>query len=188
MTGWSRSHKRLTLLVFACWEICVLMPHKIHLCCMWVTCHLLDMPDGHPWTLHLFYKLPSLVCWKLVQVYVAVIYLLADKFFIFKEELENVPVKYLGCFCGVLSQSNLGFNSLYHSLTDLFPCQKLIRRSNLALTSFKCGLQNSSNFSQIVSGISSSVDKLQETYWSMPKSPLQAIIFLHFLVSDNIAS
>ena len=78
--------------------------------------------------------------------------------------------------------------ALYHSSTDLFPCWKLLSKSNLPLTSFDWGLQNSSNFSQMVSSVKSSVDKFQETYWSMPKSPLHAITFLHCLFSGNMAS
>ena len=87
-----------------------------------------------------------------------------------------------------LGKSAWFWRVLYHSSTDLFPHQELVRRSNLSLPSFDLDLQKSLNFFQIVSGISSLVNKLQETYWSMQKSPLQAITFLHFLLSDNTAS
>ena len=148
-----------------------------------VTCHLLDVPGGHLRTLRLLCKLPDLGCGKLVQVYVAVINYLGDKFFIFKEEPKDVPVKDLGCFWGYLAKATWICTALYHSSTDLFPCWKLLSKSNLALTSFNWGLQNSSNLSQMVS-----VDKLQETYWPMPKSPLHIITFLHCLFSGNMAS
>ena len=35
-------------------------------------------------------------------------------------------------------------------------------------------------FPNLLSRLSSSLDKLQDTYWSMPKSPLQAITFCTF--------
>ena len=69
---------------------------------------LLDMPGSHLRTLHLLCKLPDLACRKFVQVYAAVIDCLGDKLFIFKEEPKDVPMKFLGSFWGVLSQSNLG--------------------------------------------------------------------------------
>ena len=78
--------------------------------------------------------------------------------------------------------------ALYHSSTLLLPCLKLVRRSKWALTSFNCGLQNSSNFPQIVSKLSSSADKHKDTYWSIPKLLLQTITFLHFCHSGSAAS
>ena len=110
VTGWSRLHKVFSLLVFACWEVCTLMPHQIDVSHLGVTCHLLDVPGSHLCTLHLLCKLPDLACGKLVQVYVAVINCLGDKFLIFQAKPKGVPVKELCCFWGVLSQSNL---SLY---------------------------------------------------------------------------
>ena len=73
VTGWSGFQKRLLLLVFACFEFCVLVSHNINLCHLRVACHLLVMSGGCLWTFHLFSKLPDLACWKPIQVYVAVI-------------------------------------------------------------------------------------------------------------------
>ena len=89
---------------------------------------------------------------------------------------------------GYLARLMCSCTTLYHSSTLLLPCLKLVRRSKWALTSFDCGLQNSSNFPQIVSKLSSSADKHNDTYWSIPKSPLQAITFLHFCCSGSAAS
>ena len=108
VTGWFRLHKRLLFLVLGCCEVCVLVFDEINLSHLGVTCHLLDMPGGSLWTLHLLCKLPDLACGKPVQVYVAIINCLGDKLFIFKEETKDVPMKYLGSFWGILSQSNLG--------------------------------------------------------------------------------
>ena len=133
-TGWSRLHKGFSLLVLAYWEVCTLVPHQIDLNHLGVTCHLLIVPGSCLWTLHLLCKLPDLACRKLVQFYVAVINCLGDQFLIFQEKPKDVPVGDLGCFWGVLSQSNLGLYVLYYSSTDLFPWQKLVSKSNLALT------------------------------------------------------
>ena len=46
----------------------------------------------------------------------------------------------------------------------------------------------SSNLPKIISSVSWSIGKSQETYWSMPKSPDQAITFLHCCLSGNAVS
>ena len=108
VTGWSKLHKGLHLLVLACWEVCALMSQQIDLSCLGVTCHLLDVPVGCLGTFHLLCKLPDLAWRTPVQVYVAIIDCLGDKLFILKEEPKDVPMKYLGCFWGVLNQIKLG--------------------------------------------------------------------------------
>ena len=77
---------------------------------------------------------------------------------------------------------------LYHSSTLLDPWWKLVNKSNLAHTSLDWDLQNSSNWHQIVSNSNSSFVKPLDTYWSIPKSPLQTITFLHCCVSGSAAS
>ena len=69
--------------------------------------------------------------------------------------------------------------ALYHSSTLLLSCLKLVSRSNLAHTSLDWGLQNPSNLPQIVFSVNWSVGKPQDTYWSIPKLPDQAMTFLH---------
>ena len=181
VTGWSRFHKRLLLLGFAWWEICVLVSHQINLCHLGAACNLLDMSDSCLWTFHLLSKLPDLACWKIVKVHIAIIDYLGDKFFILKEEPKISLWNILAVSQGSLAKATWVWTALYHLPTELFPWWKLVRRSNLALTSFDWGLQNSSNLSQPVSGVSSSVDKLQETYWSMPaKIAIPSNYFLAF--------
>ena len=87
-----------------------------------------------------------------------------------------------------LARDTCACTSLYHSSTKRLPCLKFVSRSNLALSSFTCGLQKSSYLDHIVSEQRSSMGKHQEIYWSIPKSPLQAMTFLHFFDSGNIAS
>ena len=174
--------------MLACWEVCVLVLHQIDLCHLGVTCHLLDVSGGHLWTFHFLSKLPDLTCWEIVQIYIAVIYGFRYKFFILEKEPKISLWGILTVSRGYLARPTWVWTALYHSFTNLFPYQKLVRRSNWAFTSFDWGLQNSSNFSQIVSSINSSVDRLQEAYWSMPKSPLKAITFLYFLLSESISS
>ena len=50
-----------------------------------------------------------------------------------------------------------------------------------------CGLQKSSYLDHITSKLKSSVGKHHDTYWSIPKSPLHAMTFLHFFASGNMA-
>ena len=87
-----------------------------------------------------------------------------------------------------LARDTWAWTSLYHSLTNLFPCLKLVSRSNLALTSFVCGLQKSSYFDQITTKLKFSGGKHHGTYWSIPKSPLYTVTFLHLFASGNMAS
>ena len=96
--------------------------------------------------------------------------------------------KILAVSGGYLARLPCACTALYHSSILLLPCLKLVRRSKWAHTSFDWGLQNSSNFPQIVSKVNSSDGKLHETYWSMPKSPPQAITFMHFCHSGKAAS
>ena len=94
--------------------------------------------------------------------------------------------RYLQCLVGTW-QETLVF--VQHYTTHLMiPCLKLVSRSNLALTSFTCGWQKSSYLALIISKQRSSVGKHQEIYWSIPKSPLHTMTFLHFFDSGNIAS
>ena len=94
LTGWSRFNKGLPLLVLACWEVCTLVSHQIDLSHLGITCQLLS-------------KQPDLACQEPVKVYITVIDCLGDKLFILEEKPKDVSMKYLGCFWGVLSQSNL---------------------------------------------------------------------------------
>ena len=100
VTGWSRLQKELPHLVFACWEVFVLMSHQIDLSQLGVTCHLLDVPGSCLRTLHFLYKFPDLACRKLVQVYVSVINCLGDKLFIFQEKTKRCPCEVSWLFLG----------------------------------------------------------------------------------------
>ena len=96
--------------------------------------------------------------------------------------------KILAVSVGYLARLTCACTALYYSSKLLLPCLKLVRRSKWACTSIVCGLQNSSYFPQIVSRLRSSDEKPQDTYWSIPKSPLQAITFLHFCCSGSAES
>ena len=85
--------------------------------------------------------------------------------------------KMLWCNILAVSGGNLArltwvCTALYHLSMLLLPCWKLVSKSKWALTSLDCGLQNSSNLSNIVSKFKSSLGKLNDTYWSIPNSPL----------------
>ena len=87
---------------------------------------------------------------------------------------------------GYLARLTCAFTALYHSSTFLLPCLKLVRRSKQACTYFDWGLQNSSNFPQNVSKVNSFDGKLHETYWSMPKSPLQQSLSSIFVTQTKL--
>ena len=89
---------------------------------------------------------------------------------------------------GYLAKFTCACMALYHSSTLQFPWQKLVSRSNLAWTSFDCSLQYSLYFPYMISRVSSLEGKFQDTYWSMPQSPLQAMTFLHCWCSGSAAS
>ena len=89
---------------------------------------------------------------------------------------------------GYLAKFTCACMALYHSSMLWFPWQKLISRSNLAQTLFDCGLQYSSYFPHMVSRVSSLEGRFQDTYWSTPQLPLQAITFLHYWCSGSAAS
>ena len=89
---------------------------------------------------------------------------------------------------GYLAKFTCTCMALYHSSMLQFPWWKLVSRSNLAQTSFDCSLQYSSYFPHMVSRVSSLEGRFQDTYWSMPQSPLQAMIFLHCWHSGSATS
>ena len=91
-------------------------------------------------------------------------------------------------FWWVFTRDTCACTALYNLSTDLYPCLKLVSRSNLAMPSFACGLQKSSYLAYIVSKQRSPAGKHQETYWSIPKSLLHTMTFLHFSDLHNMAS
>ena len=98
----------------------------------------------------------------------------------FKKNQKMSWCKMFAVSWGHLARHTWACTALYHSSTNLLLWQKLVSRSNFAHTSFACGLQNSTYLDQIVSRLSTSAFKHQETYWSIPKSPLHVITFLYF--------
>ena len=89
---------------------------------------------------------------------------------------------------GYLVWDTRACTALYHSSIEWLPCLKLVSRANLALISLVCGLQKSSNLAHMTSKLRSSGSQHHDIYWSIPKSPLHAMTFLHFLESGNMAS
>ena len=73
--------------------------------------------------------------------------------------------------CSILAISGVYFakftcacTALYHSSMLQFPCQKLVSRSNLALTSLDCSLHYSSYFPHMMSRVNSLEGRFQDTY------------------------
>ena len=66
---------------------------------------------------------------------------------------------------GYLAKLICDCTALYHSSTEQSPCLKLVIKSNLALISSVCGLQNSSKFCQVTSKHISSGARSHEMYY-----------------------
>ena len=105
-----------------------------------------------------------------------------------QKEPKYLPVQDLCCFRWVFCEIDLWLCTVVPFIYTLDPWQKLVNKSNLAQTLLDWGLQISSNQDQIVSNSNSSFVKPEDTYWSIPKSPLQAITFLHCCGSGSTAS
>ena len=179
-------HRWPLLLVFACWQFCALVSEKVDLHGLGITCNLLYVAFSGFGALHPFCKL-ACSTWRM-QIYTFITDCSWYKLLILQEKPENVSVKDLGRFLGYLARLTCACTALYLSSTLQLPCLKLMRWSKWAHTSFDWGLQNSSNFPQIVCKVNSSDSKLQDMYWSMPKSPDHVITFLHIWHSGNAAS
>ena len=136
-------------------------------------------------------------CWELIKVHTAFIYCFRNKVLIFRKKKQTISsMKYLGCLWwvfGKIDWPRTTFNLrtyciiplIYTSCTLPEACQEIKVGLYFILP---WDLLNSSKHSQIVSKLRSSLGRLQDTYWSMPKSPLQATTFLHFWHSGSAAS
>ena len=129
VTGWSWLES--FSLVFAWWEVCLLVSHQIDLSCFGVTYNLLDVLCNYFWCLHLLCKLPNLACKELVKINTTAIAGFRHKLFIFQEKQKMSQCKMFAVACGYLARHTWACTSLYHSSADLLPWQKLVSRSTL---------------------------------------------------------
>ena len=150
---------------------------------LWVTGHLLDFACSCLGTFHFPGKLSHLSCWKFLKLHITIIYGLGCKFLITQEKPKDVMMQDLGCFWGLFNRIDL----CLHCIVPFIHASTFLP-SEWACTSLVCGLQNSSYFPLIVSRLRSSFDKPHYTYWSILKSPLQAITFLYFLCPGRARS
>ena len=165
------------------WKFSALVAHQIYLCCLGVTCHLLDKLGCG------FIELSIFLASYLTLVAGNLFMSMLLSFIVLRQISQKKSLcRIMAVSCGYLANTAWVCTALYHSSPDLSPYQKLASKSNLALTSSDRGLQNSSNFSQMVARLSSPLDRFHETYCSIPHSSLQAITFLHFLLSASMAS
>ena len=104
---WSRLERLLFPLALAWWEVCSLMSHQIDLWCLGFTCNLFNMMYRSFRCLHLFCKLPDFACRNLLQIYIAIIYALGNKLFIFQKEPEYISMQDTCCFWWVLGKRHL---------------------------------------------------------------------------------
>ena len=179
----------LLLLVFTMWQLSMLVSHQVNLSSLHFTYNLLDMSHCGPLSSHisldtgapcLLETCPGLHClhlWSGTQI------------LLHPERTKICPYgRSLQFSGGYFARLIWACTQLYHSSTLFYPWWKLVNKSNLACTSLDWGLQNSSNWDQIVSKSNSSFVKPHDTYWSIPKCPLQAMTFLHCWGSGRAAS
>ena len=136
------------------------MPHEINLSHLRVTYNCFDVSRGWLWRLHFLGKWPHLTCRKLLQINIGIIYGFGEKPLILQKKKQNISLcKIFAVSDGYFARDTWAWAALYHSLKDLFPCLKLVSRSNLALTSFVCGLRKSSYLDHITPKLKSSLGK-----------------------------
>ena len=78
--------------------------------------------------------------------------------------------------------------ALYHSSMILLPCQKVVKKSNLAWTALDCGLHKSSNLDRMVCNVISSLRRFHEMYISSPASSDHCITCLHLAFACRISN
>ena len=140
------------------------------------------------WSFHLLGKLVHSACRELVKVHIAIIYCFRNKVLIFQKKPEDISVKYLACLWRVFGKIDL---SLYHIIPLIYTSCTLPQAcQQIKVGPYFICLELAKLFKmfQIVSKLRSSLGRLQDTYWSMPKSPLQSTTFLHFWHSGRAAS
>ena len=128
-------HRWPLLPVFACWQFCALVPEKIDLCSLGITCNLLDVVHSGFGALQPFCKLAHSACGKCIQIYTSITDSSWYKLLISQEKPENVSVKDLGSFWGVFSQIDLCLHCIvpfiYTVVTLPEACEKVNMGSHL---------------------------------------------------------
>ena len=128
-------HRWPFLLVFACWLFCTLVPEKVDLHSLGITCNLLYVAHSGFGSLYPFCKLAHSACGKFIQIYTSITDGFWYKLLISQEKPENVSVKDLGSFLGVFSQIDLCLHCIepfiYAGVTLPEACKKVKEGSHL---------------------------------------------------------
>ena len=163
LTLWSMLVGMLFPLWLALWEVSSLMPQKIKLSCLRVTGNCFDVSSGWLWRFHYLANCLTLLVGNFSRSILESFMVLETNYSSFRKKSEYISMQDACSFWWDLAREPWAWTALYHSSTDLFPCLKLVSRSNLALTSFVCGLQKSSYLGQITSKLKSSLGKQHDT-------------------------
>ena len=83
-------HRWPLLLVFACWQFCALVPEKVDLCSLGITCNLLYVACSGFGALYLFCKLAHSACGKFIEIYTSITDASWYKLLISQEKPKNV--------------------------------------------------------------------------------------------------
>ena len=179
---------RFFLLVLSWWYFCVLMPHQTDLHSLWVTSHLLDMVCSCLGAFHFLDKLSYFTSWKFLKIHITIIDGLGYKFLIMQEKPKDVTMQDLCCFWGAFSQIDLSVYCIIPFIHASIASPEACKQIKVGAHFIGLWFAEFLIFPKIVSRLRSSFYKPQDTYWCIPKSPIQAISFLQFLHSGRAAS
>ena len=132
VTGWSRLCKGFPLLVHAYLEVCTLMSHQIDLIhlggsnatCMMCLAVILELSI-------FFGSCLTLLAGNLSRSMLLSLIVLETNSSSFKKNQKMFLWRILAVSWGNLAKATWVCTALYHSSTDLFPCQKLVSKSIL---------------------------------------------------------
>ena len=151
-----------------------------------VTYNLFDVTCCSLWNLHLLCKLPDFACRKPFPIYTAIIFGFGHKLFFLQEEPKYVKMQDVCNFFWVFGKRHLCLYYIvpliYRSVTLSEACKQVKSGSD-----FTC-LRLAKVFILGPYCIQAKFFSRnhQETYWSILKSPLQAMNFLHFFDSEAL--
>ena len=133
LTLWSLLVGMLFLLGLAWWEASPLMPHEINLICLGsfatpLMCLAADFEDSI-FLASCLTLLAGNFSRSILESFMA----LERNSSSFRKKQNISLCKILAVSGGCLARDTSAWTALYHSSTDLFPCLKLVSRSNLAL-------------------------------------------------------
>ena len=130
-----RLKRFLFSLELAWWKLCVQVVYQIYLCCLGVTCHLLNILGCGFRAFHLFVSCLALLAGNLYRSMLLSFIVFETNSSSLRKNQKISLCRILAVSCVYLANATWVCTALYHSSTDLSPCKKLVSQPSLALTS-----------------------------------------------------